>query len=113
MYVVDIRPAERAVIIGPRAELLGRGVIAGELNWLGAPPTVGAQVSVQVRHRATAAAGEVVRLTPNAMELALDEPVSAITPGQSLVLYDGTRVLGGGIIDAARRTRTPLPILAA
>ena len=30
--------------------------------------------------------------------VALDEPVAAITPGQSLVLYDGTRVLGGGFI---------------
>jgi tRNA-specific 2-thiouridylase len=113
MYVVDIRPAERAVIIGPRAELFGRGVIAGELNWLGEAPTVGTQVSVQVRHRATAAAAEVVRLTPNEIELALDEPVAAITPGQSLVLYDGSRVLGGGIIDVARRARAPLPILAA
>jgi tRNA-uridine 2-sulfurtransferase len=113
MYVVEIRPADRAVIIGPREDLLGRGVIAGELNWLGAPPDVGAQVSVQVRHRATPAAAEVVRVSPNEIELALDEPVAAITPGQSLVLYDGSRVLGGGIIEAARRARAPLPILAA
>ena len=34
MYVVDIRPEERAVVIGPREELLGRGVIAREVNWL-------------------------------------------------------------------------------
>jgi hypothetical protein len=30
-----------------------------------------------------------------------------------MVLYDGTRVLGGGIIEGARRIRAPLPILAA
>jgi tRNA-specific 2-thiouridylase len=113
MYVVDIRAAERAVVIGPREELLGRGVIAREMNWLADPPVVGSRVSVQVRHRAPAAAAEVVRLTPDEVELALDEPVAAITPGQSLVLYDGTRVIGGGIIDAARRGRMPLPILAA
>jgi tRNA-specific 2-thiouridylase len=113
MYVVDIRPDERAVVIGPRTELLGRGVIARELNWLAEPPEVGAHVLVQVRHRASAAAAEVVRLTPDEIELAIDEPVMAITPGQSLVLYRGTHVLGGGIIDAARRSRTPLPILAA
>ena len=113
MYVVDIRPEERAVVIGPREELLGRGVIARELNWLAEPPAVGSHVLVQVRHRAPAAAAEVVRLTPNEIELALDEPVAAITPGQSLVIYDETRVLGGGIIEAARRTRQPLPILAA
>jgi len=113
MYVVDIRPNERAVVIGPRAELLGRGVVARELNWLGEPPGLGAKVLVQVRHRAAPAVAEVVRIAPDEIELALDEPVSAITPGQSLVLYDDTRVLGGGIIEAARRARPSLPILAA
>jgi len=39
--------------------------------------------------------------------------VAAITPGQSLVLYQGSRVLGGGIIETARRGRAALPILAA
>ena len=40
-----------------------------------------------------------MRLDGDEIELALDEPVSAITPGQSLVLYDGERVLGGGLIE--------------
>ncbi|HEY6219917.1 MAG TPA: tRNA 2-thiouridine(34) synthase MnmA, partial [Gemmatimonadaceae bacterium] len=51
MYVVDIRPAERAVVLGTREELLGSGVIARELNWLVERPEVGARVEVQVRHR--------------------------------------------------------------
>ncbi|MFN2566998.1 MAG: tRNA 2-thiouridine(34) synthase MnmA [Gemmatimonadaceae bacterium] len=113
MYVVDIRPETRAVVIGPRAELLGRGVIARELNWLADTPTVGDRIAVQVRHRATPAAAEIVRLDADEIELALDEPVAAITPGQSLVLYDGIRVLGGGVIERATRERTRLPILAA
>ncbi len=32
------------------------------------------------------------------LELELREPVRAITPGQSGALYDGTRLLGGGVI---------------
>ena len=100
MFVVAIRPAERAVVIGPREELLGRGVIAREVNWLVDAPRVGARVSVQVRHRvAPRAAAELVRVDDDEIELALDEPVTAITPGQSLVIYDGERVLGGGIIE--------------
>ena len=56
---------------------------------------------------------EIPRLETNEIELALDEPVSAIAPGQSLVLYDGDRVLGGGLIERAAGQRSPLPVRAA
>jgi tRNA-uridine 2-sulfurtransferase len=110
MFVVEIRPADRAVVLGPRAELLGRGVIARSVNWLVDTPAIGARISVQVRHRSAPAAAEIVRLDGDEIELALDEPVAAITPGQSLVMYDHDRVLGGGLIEAARRM---LPVRAA
>ena len=114
MYVVAIRPADRAVVIGPREALLGRGVVARGVNWLvDRPPSVGTHVAVQVRHRAPPAAAELVRCDGDEIELALDEPVAAITPGQSLVIYDGTRVLGGGFIERAHGQRTMLPVLAA
>src|SRR5215470_15844350 len=58
MFVVAIRPDDRAVVIGPREELLGRGVIARGLNWLVDAPIVGMRVSIQVRHRAPAAHAE-------------------------------------------------------
>jgi tRNA-specific 2-thiouridylase len=112
MYVVSIRPDERAVVIGPREELLGRGIIAREVNWLVDAPTVGAQVSVRIRHRAPLARGEIVRMDGDEIEIALDDPVMSIAPGQSLVLYDGDRVLGGGFIESAAQGRS-LPILAA
>jgi tRNA-specific 2-thiouridylase len=84
------------------------------VNWLvDEPPPVGAQVSVQVRHRATPAAAELVRCDDDEIELALDEPVAAITPGQSLVIYDVERVLGGGLIERAQGMRAALPVLAA
>jgi len=124
MFVVDIIASERAVVIGPREALLGRGLEARELNWLSEPPTVGGRVQVQVRNRARAVSATVVRIEPDAIELALEEAVSAITPGQSLVLFDGVHVLGGGVIErgvrgdvaggaAAPSARTSLPILAA
>jgi tRNA-specific 2-thiouridylase len=113
MYVVAIRPQDRAVVIGRREELLGRGVVAREVNWLGDAPAVGQSVEVQVRHRARPARAEIVRLTGDEVELALDEPVASITPGQSLVLYDGDVVLGGGFIERALGQRAALPVLAA
>ena len=111
MFVVAIRPADRAVVIGPREELLGRGVIARSMNWLVDAPPIGTHVELQIRHRASPAHAEIVRLDDAEIELALDEPVAAITPGQSLVVYQGDRVLGGGLIE--RGTRATLPIRAA
>jgi len=111
MFVVAIRPADRAVVIGPRTELLGRGVIARSVNWLVDAPSVGARVEIQVRHRAAPARAEIVRADGDEIELALDDAVAAITPGQSVVLYQGAQVLGGGLIEGA--ARAGLPVLAA
>ena len=113
MYVVAIRPDDRAVVIGPREELLGSGILAREVNWLSNVPHLGQSVSVRVRHRAPLARAEIVRLDDDEIELALDEPVSAITPGQSVVFYDGDEVLGGGFIESSTRKRASLPVLAA
>lgn len=113
MYVVAIRPEDRAVVIGTREELLGSGLAAREINWLASPPLPGDRVSVRVRHRSPLASAQIMRLDADSIELALDEAVSAITPGQSLVLYDGQRVLGGGVIEKSMGKRAALPVLAA
>jgi tRNA-uridine 2-sulfurtransferase len=110
MFVVEIRPDTRTVVIGPREELLGRGVVAREVNWLVDPLEAGAEVEVQIRHHARAARGTLVRSDADEVEIMFSEAVSAITPGQSVVLYSGSTVLGGGVIERARRE---LPILAA
>jgi tRNA-specific 2-thiouridylase len=113
MFVVAIRAEDRAVVIGPREELMGRGVIARGINWLVDPaPSVGDRVGVRVRHRAPIVPAEIVRIEGDEIELALDAPVRAIAPGQSLVMYDGDRVLGGGFIEASRGVRAALPVLA-
>jgi len=59
-----------------------------------------ASPDVQVRYRAKAVPARVAEVSPDGQALVLDliEPVRAISPGQSGVLYDGTRVLGGGVI---------------
>jgi tRNA-specific 2-thiouridylase len=112
VYVVAIRPAERAVVVGPREELLGSGVVATEVNWLvESPPLPGDTVEVRVRHRAALASGTVLRAEDGEIEIALDAPVASISPGQSLVVYSGERLLGGGFIESSRRLRAELPLL--
>ena len=80
-------------------------------RWTKEPvPGIGDAVSVQIRHRTAAVAGTILRIGGDEIELALDEPATAIAPGQSLVVYDGDRVLGGGVIERQAGLRMPLPL---
>jgi tRNA-specific 2-thiouridylase len=97
-YVVAIRPATREVVVGGLEELAGWTVELDELNWLAPPLAAGSTCEVQLRYRARAVPARVESSVAGRLSLTLLEPVRAITPGQSGVLYDGDRVLGGGVI---------------
>ena len=58
-----------------------------------------ARVEAKIRYRHTAAPATVRRIGEDRLMLCFDEPQRAIAAGQSLVLYDGERVIGGAIID--------------
>lgn len=103
MFVTAILPESRSVVLGPREALLGRGLVARGVSWMcETPPTVGDRVMVQHRHRALPVAAEIIRIHGDEVEFALDEALSAITPGQSLVIYSRKVVLGGGQIETKR-----------
>ncbi len=97
-YVVAIRPELREVVVGDVDDLAGHSVTLEELNWLADPLEPGERCRVQLRYRARAARAVVLDRDSDQLTLALETPVRAITPGQSGVLYDGERVLGGGVI---------------
>jgi tRNA-specific 2-thiouridylase len=98
-YVVAIRPQSREVVVGGAEELAGHALRLDELNWLADPLDRGDVCEVQIRYRARAVAATVLGRSHDSLSLALQDPVRAITPGQSGVLYGPEgRVLGGGVI---------------
>jgi tRNA-specific 2-thiouridylase len=69
------------------------------LHWINEEPKLSVQYHVRTRYRAPlVAALQVTKSSEAVWELALDEDIRAVTPGQSAVIYDGPQVLGGGII---------------
>src|SRR5262245_708747 len=102
-YVLAIVPETRTVVLGDREGLLELGLIAAQVNWLTDPPSGKAlRCTAKIRYRHSAAPA-AVRALPGGAEVIFEEPQSAITPGQAVVFYDGTRVLGGGRIERAVR----------
>lgn len=96
LYVLDVRPETREVVVGAVDDLDSDRIALVDLNWLTAPPEPGDRVHVQVRHRARAAAATVTSIDEVRAELAFDEPQRAVTPGQSGVVYGNDEVVIGG-----------------
>ncbi len=78
--------------------LLTHALSARDLSWIGPPPEAGGRYGAKTRYRQRDAACEVVHIDGNEIRLRFDEPQWAVTPGQSVVLYDGENCLGGGVI---------------
>lgn len=70
----------------------------GQLHWINDAPTPGKTYKVRTRYRAQLVDCTVEQAGPHNLTIQLAEPERAITPGQSAVLYDGNRVVGGGIV---------------
>lgn len=100
MFVLEVRPDSREVVVGTHDELFRDTVYVGELNWHGPRPSDGRQVGVQLRYRSPAV-DATVEWRDETLVLRLAEPQAAVTPGQSAVVFDRDRVLGGGRIESA------------
>lgn len=101
-YVIELRPASNTVVIGPRAALRRRALDASSFQWVaGAAPAVGARCEAQVRAHGEAHPATVAAVRPEGVSIAFDDPVDQVAPGQSVVLYRGDEVLGGGVIRRA------------
>lgn len=98
-YVNDIDPKNNRVIIGTRDELLSDKMLVGKLNYQKySGLDDGMEVDVQIRHHDKGTPAKVYNHSEGVLRIEFDRKVSAITPGQSAVIFQGDDVLAGGFI---------------
>jgi tRNA-uridine 2-sulfurtransferase len=100
-YVLSVEPVSNRVVVGSADELLVDVVDADRAVWFSRPADA-FDCSVQVRaHGVPVPARALVR--GDGVEVTLVEGLRGVAPGQSLVVYDGTQVLGQATVTASRR----------
>ncbi len=98
--LIVVQDGEHRLLMSDRLE-------AGNLNWIsGDAPSAGTRLTAKVRYRQPDQACTVERVDNDQLILVFDRPQRAVTPGQSVVMYDGDVCLGGGVIQGCN---APLP----
>ncbi|MCI9444212.1 MAG: tRNA 2-thiouridine(34) synthase MnmA [Oscillospiraceae bacterium] len=102
LYVLRKDGASNTVVLGDEEALYSRTVWTEEFNWVSLPPQAGPQaVTAKTRYSQTEASGTLYPEPDGGVRMEFDEPQRAVTPGQSLVCYQGDLVAGGGVIRRA------------
>ena len=100
LYVSHIDAKANIIELALWEELFKTEVLAGDFNWLIDPP-VGKIIPASVRVRHTKWEEPPCTVTAEGESVAwiqCETPVRAPAPGQSAVLYQGERLIGGGFI---------------
>ena len=108
LYVVRIDAGTNDVVVGPREALARHTIAVVRLNWLGdgvhgdgAPEGRTVRAEARIRNAGEAKPCQAEVEPDGRATLTFDDPQYGVSAGQAAVLYDGTRVLGGGWIGRA------------
>ncbi len=100
LYVVGIDADTNTVVVGGNDDLMADGLVADDINWVGIAGLQDSRpVMAKIRYNMEAVPANVQNSTRDGeIVVKFDAPQRAVTPGQSLVLYEGDTVLGGATI---------------
>jgi tRNA-specific 2-thiouridylase len=102
LYVTELDSEQNRVVVGPEDDLYHRRLIAQQINLIQngiGDGDIPLRVTAKVRYRSAEAKATARVLGHDRLEVVFDQPQRAVTPGQSVVLYQGENVVGGGIIE--------------
>jgi tRNA-specific 2-thiouridylase len=103
-YVADKRIDRNCLVVvqgHDHPDLFKQRLSAEDLSWTaGIAPPLASTYGAKTRYRQADASCALTQIDAGRCEVSFDAPQWAVTPGQSVVLYDGAVCLGGGIITA-------------
>ena len=98
-FVLEVRPVTNTVVVGPKEALAIAEIAGSRRSWAGSAPAAQEfRCEVQIRAHADPVPARAF-VAEDAVRVVPDEPLDGVAPGQSAVLYVGTRVLGQFTID--------------
>ena len=120
VYVTDIDPETNRITVGPKDELFRTGLIAREMNFVGAADLrEPREVTARIRYNDDGAPAVAWQSGDDELRVVFADGRSAITPGQAVVVYDGDALLAGGWIHGVEKanngeadTFIELPVMA-
>ena len=97
LYVIELRKDTNEVVIGPKDKTMNDTLVASNLNWIIEPKekNFNAQAKIRSTQQPT---GVNVTIQDGEITVKFEDMQKSIAKGQSIVLYDGDLVLGGGVI---------------
>ncbi|MBN9632880.1 MAG: tRNA 2-thiouridine(34) synthase MnmA [Actinobacteria bacterium] len=107
-FVLEVRPKDNTVVVGPKEALDIAEIAGSRYTWAGLPPAdleTPFACEVQIRAHADPVPA-VAQVRDGELVVRPDEPLNGVAPGQTAVVYVGTRVLGQTTID---RTVSAVP----
>ncbi|MDP1836479.1 MAG: tRNA 2-thiouridine(34) synthase MnmA [Chlamydiales bacterium] len=103
-FVVKKDVARNVIVLAQGSDhpaLYHSGLLADEVSWVGDAPSMPLKCTAKVRYRQPDVPCTVESAGDGILKVVFDQPVKAITPKQSIVLYSGDICLGGAIISTA------------
>ncbi|MBN2260847.1 MAG: tRNA 2-thiouridine(34) synthase MnmA [Clostridiales bacterium] len=101
MYVIDIKSKKKQVILGDNSDLMSDTLIVKKYNFISNSFLKLNEISAKakIRYSAHEESCIIQILNEHELQVVFENPLRAITPGQSIVFYIDSKMIGGGIIE--------------
>jgi tRNA-specific 2-thiouridylase len=100
-YVIGKNIKDNTITVAPqktKKQKNKKTIILNKVNWINEKPTEGKKYQARFRHLQSLLHCYIVTLSGKNCQIVFAKPQEGIAAGQSLVIYDGQKCLGGGII---------------